>query len=126
MKRFFKRIYIKFLSNRTPSFTKEERSVIIIVNKLINDKSTEMNIHPNHQKYYIKSDDRKIWVVFELQPNEITIINHIYCYNIKLSERSTKCIESNLIDEISKRRDTMEKEFMQNIRHSLEIISKQI
>lgn len=126
MKKYLKNLIIKFMLKRHRHISKEERYAIIISKRLIDDSTSELLMHPTHQKYYIKYPQKQIFVVLELQPNEITIINHVYCYNVKLSQEVANTIENNFIVELEKRRQRMENEYMKNIEHSLQTIAREL
>lgn len=113
------RIY-KFL-NKTSSLPigKEERYAIIIVSKLLSDNDNELLLHPSLHKFYIKSDLNKIFLVCSSSPNEVTLINHVYCYNVKLGERAYNKIYDRFVSEVEKRRQSMEDEYTENIQFSL-------
>lgn len=127
MKRLFVKIIRRLLIRRKTHISKEERYAIIISLKLIKEKSNELKAHTKKDKYYIKSSDKRMFVVFELQPNnEITIINHVYCYNVKLSERSANMIYKKFAEEYEKRIQQMEYEYMSNIQHSLQKVNESL
>lgn len=118
-----KKIKLKLykLLNKSNTFplTKEERCSLIIVGKLLLNKGNELLMYPSLNRFYIKSDDNEIFVVVTSNPNEITIINHVYCYNVKLGERSYNRIYDMFMEEVKRRRLAMEKEYTDNIQFSL-------
>lgn len=110
----------KFLNkSNTLPLSKEERCALIIVGKLLLNKGNELLMYPSLNRFYIKSDDNGIFVVVTSNPNEITIINHVYCYNVKLGERSYNRIYDMFMEEVKRRRLAMEKEYTDNIQYSL-------
>lgn len=110
----------KFLNrSNTLPLSKEERCSIIIVGKLLLNKGNELLLHPSLNRFYIKSDESGIFIVVSSSPNEITIINHVYCYNVKLGERAYNRIHDMFMDEVNRRRLAMEKEYTDNIQFSL-------
>lgn len=127
MKELFTKLLRRFIVSRNKTvLSKEERYAIIIFLKLIKEPSTELTAHTKKEIYYIKSSNRNMLLTFELQPNEITIINHVYCYNVKLSERSANMIYKEFIKEYEKRIQQMEYEFTNNIQHSLQQVSESL
>lgn len=126
-KRQFKVKFAKFLDKElSETLTKGERYSIITAIKLLKDKRTELLIHPTKNKYYIKSSDNSIFVVISTNPNEITIINHVYCYNVKLCSRAMNIIYDRFISEVDKRRTAMEEEYTHNIQNSLITVARQL
>ena len=112
--------FYKFLNkSNTLPLTREERCALIIVGKLLLNKGNELLLHPSLNRFYIKSDESGIFIVVASNPNEITIINHVYCYNVKLGERSYNRIHDMFVDEVNRRRLAMEKEYTDNIQYSL-------
>lgn len=110
----------KFL-NKTHSLPvgADERYAAIIVSKLLADNGNELLLHPSLHKFYIKSELNKIFLVCSSSPNEVTIINHVYCYNVKLGERAYTNIYDRFVREVEKRRQSMEDEYTSNIQFSL-------
>ena len=129
----FKRIYRRTLiwvnrklqSEKNREISKTEREAISIFNTLVKHPDSELLIHPA-EKYYIKSNRAGIFVTLSKRDHEISIINHVYGYNVGLSERVLFGMIKTFTDEVEKRRINMENEYKSNIQHSLSIIAKNI
>lgn len=125
LKKLELKLYKFFNKSNTLPLSKEERCALIIVGKLLLNKGSELLMYPSLNRFYIKSDDNGIFVVVTSDPNEITIINHVYCYNVKLGERLYNKIYDMFMEEVKRRRLAMEKEYTDNIQHSLmNVVSK--
>lgn len=125
LKKLELKLYKILNKSNTIPLTKEERCSIIIVSKLLLNKGNELLMYPSLNRFYIKSDENGIFVVVTSDPNEITIINHVYCYNVKLGERSYNRIYNMFMEEVKQRRLAMEKEYTDNIQFSLmNVVSK--
>jgi hypothetical protein len=105
--------------------TKTEREAISIFNNLVKHPESELLIHPA-EKYYIKSHKVGIFITLSRRDQEISIINHVYGYNVGLSERVLNIMLKTFTDEVENRRIKMEEEYTNNIQHSLSIIAKTI
>jgi hypothetical protein len=127
--RFFKRISIsckKRLSPHDFKIGKAERDVMIIFNTLIHHNESELLMHPSGDKFYLKSPKMGIFLTISGNLSEISIINHVYGYNVKIGSRVLKNITSSFMEEVEKRRLQMEKEYNENIQHSLSNLAKTI
>lgn len=111
------------VSNR---LTKKERYAVIIVNKLIKYPGSDMRLHPSMDKFYIKCDPLKMFVVIDMHTSEVSIINHVYGYNVKLSKRALDMVVDNFVAETEKQRLAMEEEYTSNIQYSLRTVSNNI
>lgn len=75
---------------------------------------------PISNKKFIKNEENDIYVI--LDSYNVQVINHIYSYNVYLSEKSWDYLISYFNNEIEKRRMEFEKEITSNIKHSLQNI----
>lgn len=133
-KRFFSRLWIKFIiwvkrkydPHSFQKITKTEKDAMDIFNSLVKDSESELLIHPYLDKYYIKSAKTGIFIILITQIPEISIINHIYGYNVKLSARVSNNMIKTFLGEVENKRLSMEKEYTDNIQYSLNHISKTI
>lgn len=91
---------------------------------LVKDPDGDLLIHPSRHKYYVKSLKTGIFITVVPSTLEFFIINHIYGYNVKVSNRILKNMERIFYIEIDKRRLSMEEEYKKNIQHSLTQISQ--
>jgi hypothetical protein len=121
---WFKR---KFSPHGFEKITKAERDSICIFNALVKHKDSDLLIDPSGCKYYIKSSKTGIFITISTgEPGEISIINHVYGYNVKVSLRVLRGIEKTYHTEINKRIIAMEDEYKNNIQHSLSHIAQTI
>lgn len=109
--------------------TKTERDAIYICNTLIKDPKSDLLMHPSHDKYYInkyyiKSPQTGIFVTISTHNPEISIINHVYDYNVRLGHRALNNMIKTFLTEVENRRLKMENEYKENIQHSLHHIAK--
>lgn len=108
------------------SLSKSERDSFAIFITLVSDKNSELYIHPVSDKYYIKSQSTGIFITLSNTESEISIINHVYGYNVKIGPRVLKNMNKVFINQIDKRRRELEEEYKNNIQHSLSQIAKTI
>jgi hypothetical protein len=117
----------KFSPKDCSEISKTERDAMIIFNTLVNDPGSELFIHPANTKFYIKSAKTGIFLTMSSSvANEISIINHVYGYNVKTSDRVIKNLTKIFLAEVEKRRMDMENEYLGNIEHSIHTIAKTI
>jgi len=108
------------------TLTKTERECVLIFNTLVKHHNSKLYIGSLYDKYYIKSKDTGIFITLSKKNSEISIINHVYGYNVKLSPRSLKGMVNLFSNEIDKRINQMEEDYTNNIQHSLHHITKTI
>lgn len=133
-KRNFTKLSIWWKSKFNPfkfePITKTERESIIIFNTLVKHSASELLMHPDRDKYYIKSEVTGIFItltsVGTRNTTEISIINHIYGYNVKLGQRASEMMIKTFLTEVNRRRLQMEDDYNHNIQHSLHYIAKTI
>ena len=101
-----------------------EREASAICRHLLKDPDTEVLSSPLSQKFYLKSDKRSMLLV--LDSYGISIVNHVYGYNVQLSRKMHKIIEDSFLAEIDSRRIKMEEEYKSNVQHSLQYIAKSL
>jgi hypothetical protein len=75
---------------------------------------------PISNKKYIRNEENDIFVI--LDSYNVQVINHIYSYNVYLSEKSWDYLINYFNQEIESRREDFEKEITSNIKHSLQNI----
>ena len=113
----------KFNPQAFERITKTERDAIMIFNTLVKHHDSDLLIHPSHDKYYVKSQKTGIFITISTYQAEISIINHVYGYNVKISNRVLKNMTNTFITEVENRRLQMENEYKNNIQHSLNHIA---
>ena len=117
---------VKTTKFKNPKYIGDPINVIRIFNTLVSHPSSELLTDPLSDKYYIKSVKTGIFVTISIRANEISIINHVYGYNVKISNRTMRGMQNTALMEIEKRRSKLEKEYQSNIQHSLNHIAKTV
>lgn len=102
--------------------TQIESSIVFI--KLISDPKTDLLISPISNKYYLRNEDRKLLVV--LDNMNISIINHIFGYDISIPAHLQERLKSIFNDEVENRRQKMEEEYRYNVRNNLQQVIKSL
>jgi hypothetical protein len=97
-----------------------EKDCISICKKLINKEESILMSTPISNKKYIRNEENDIFVI--LDSYNVQVINHIYSYNVYLSEKSWDYLINYFNQEIERRREVFEKEITSNIKHSLQNI----
>ena len=126
-KRFFKRlrlkIYLRFKSISRTNMSSVDANEIkssAICRKLIAHPDSTFLIAPLSHKRYIKNDSLGVFIV--LSSNRINITNHVYNYDVNL----TQTISDKLNDMFDKKVDSLRLEFemelKSQIKHSLTTI----
>jgi hypothetical protein len=101
-----------------------EKETSAIFRKLLKEPESELLTSPLSGKYYIRAHDKSMLLV--LGNNQISIVNHVYGYNVPLSHKSEKMLTETFIEEVEKRRNQMEDEYKNNVQHSLKSIIKKL
>ena len=134
IKRFFSRLKLKFYiwskksSTIIPTYQNEiisyEKTCFKICLKIIQHKNTEFMIAPMSDKRYLKNDDMGIFITMTDRRVEIT--NHVYNYNVKLSDRDWQRLTYIFDTETDKRRLNYESEVNSQITNSLHNILERV
>ena len=134
IKRFFSRLKLKmYLWTKTsskiiPTYQEEgpsyEKTCFKICLKVIHHRDTEFMIAPMSDKRYLKNDDMGIFITMTERRVEIT--NHVYNYNVKLSDRDWQRITFIFDTETDKRRLNYESEVNSQITNSLHNILERV
>ena len=125
-KRFSQKISIKVHRLLDPANQVElrtgesERDAAFIFRKMIKSQESELLMSPISQKQYVRNDEKSILLI--LDNYELTVINHVFSYNIRISQRTNKVLCEAFNLEIEKRRLEMELDFKENVKHSLKTI----
>lgn len=98
----------------------EETDAAFIFRKMIKCQESDLLVSPTSQKQYVKNDKKNILLI--LDNYELTVINQVVSYTIKISQRTNKSLNDALDVELEKRRLEMELSFKENIKHSLKTI----
>ena len=97
-----------------------EREAYTIFRKMAHDPENELLTSPLSGKYYLKSDAQSMLLV--LGNGQLSIVNHVYGYNVPLSQKTESKMKDIFVQEVELRRVEMEREYTDNIKHSLKSI----
>ena len=131
--RLYKRIKLKlFLWHTKTSLMKTyqeevasyEKACFKICLKLISNPDSEFMIAPMSEKRYIRNEKFQMFITMDFGRIEIT--NHVFNYNIKLSQRDWQRIVYIFDTETEKRRSEMEQEVNSQIKNSLYTVLERI
>ena len=135
MKKFLIRIYKRFKvrlnkigrSSTMKSYEEvepHERTAFKICLKLISDKDSEFMIAPMSQKRFIINENLNLFILIDYGRVEIT--NHIFHYDVRLSNRDYERITYLYDMETEKRRTNTEMTIKANIKNTLEKVYEAI
>jgi hypothetical protein len=129
-KRLFQKIGIKMtrLFNPLDANSAEEnssdRDASILFRKMILQKDSELLISPISSRYFVKNDANNILLI--LSEYELIIINHVFGYNIRLSQKAYRQLYTAFVNEVEDRRKQMERNFSKNVKHSLQTLIQRL
>jgi hypothetical protein len=101
-----------------------DRDACILFRKMILQKDSELLISPISSRYFVKNEANHVLII--LSDYELVVINHVFGYNIRLSQKSYRQLYDAFIHEVEDRRKEMEKDFSKNIKHSLQTLIQKI
>jgi hypothetical protein len=81
------------------------------------------NFYFDYQRIIVKTYLRILIIMTEY---DITIINHIFGYNVRVSQKTFRNLYSTFIKTVEHRRTLMETEYKNNVKHSIQTIIKRI
>lgn len=129
-KRLFKRIYAKYLkqvrysANQSLENTQNERICKSICYKMINNPHSKFLIAPLSGKRYIKNEVLQVFIIMD--DKKITITNHIYHYDVILTQRDFDRVSHMYDNKTEEIRNNFENEMMSQIMVSLSTILHKI
>lgn len=129
-KRFFKRMYVKYLryvrytNNQNPQNNQNERICKSICYKMVNNPHSKFLIAPLSGKRYIKNEVLKVFII--LDDRKVTITNHIYHYDVILTQRDFDRLTHMYDNKTEEIRNNFEDEMMSQIMVSLSTILNKI
>jgi hypothetical protein len=131
VKRFFRRLYVRFIIWQKYKIITEnnqknsnESICLSICRKLITHPKSEFVIAPISDKRYIKNKQLGLFVV--LNGGQVSITNHIYHYDVTISQREWDKIINSYNLKTEKIRKEYEDEIHSQIEHSLHTILDKI
>ena len=101
-----------------------EKTAFKICVKLISHKDSDFMIAPMSNKRYIINESLNLFIILDFGRIEIT--NHVFNYNIRLSQRDWQRIVYIFDTETEKRRTEMEQEVNSQIKNSLYTVLERI
>lgn len=131
IKRFFKRLYINLLLlNRKYSYeakqpvSQTQKMSMSIARKLIRHPESKFLIAPISGKKYITNAEVDLFIIFDKRG--ISITNHVYHYDVILSDRNWHKIIKMYDTKVEEIRQIVEDQVMSQIEHSLENILNKV
>lgn len=131
IKRFGKRIYVKWLkwnrSYRTDvdnKVSETEKICMSITRSLITHSESKFLLAPLSGKRYIKNEEKGLFII--LDRNTISLTNHIYHYDVNVTERNWERLIKMYDGKVETIRQEYEDQIMSQIQHSLHIIQEKI
>jgi hypothetical protein len=133
IKRLLKRIKVRWIlwtkrSSMMKTYQEEiasyEKTCFKICLKLISNPNSDFMIAPMSQKRYIVNNEFGIFIMMDYGRVEIT--NHVFNYNVKLSDRDWQRLIYIFDIETEKRRTQTENEVNSRITHSLDMVLERI
>jgi len=106
--------------------SRQERYVIMTALRLMKSKETEFILHPSKDRFYIQSDLNKMMLVIDKYPENVTLVNHKYSYDIRFSTRAMNFLLDKFVEATECRREIFEKSFMRNTEDSLQNIYQSV
>lgn len=77
-------LYLKDRFDPKPPVPEEEKIILEIINKLIEDPNSKLTLAPVSHKRFIKNTDKDIYVVIE--KNIVSITNNIYTHSTYITD----------------------------------------
>ncbi len=122
---FIKKIWKKI--DKDDILSPEQQLAIDIYKICLNDENNirYLNSRNSEKKYivtkrYVTDKDISVFIIFENK--KITIVNHEYRYDIDLPEKTSIKMSQMFDDKVEQERENMEKEILNNITQSLEVV----
>ena len=129
--RLLKRAYVKWLQFNRNSLTKQEQKksdtqkmCMSIARSLITHPESKFLMAPLSGKRYIKNAGLDLFCI--LDHGTISITNHVYHYDVVVSERNWERLSKMYDGKVETIRQEYEDQIMSQIEHSLENIIKKV
>jgi hypothetical protein len=131
IKRFGKRIYVKWLKwNRTyktdndNKVSETEKICMSITRSLIVHSESKFLLAPLSGKRYIKNEEKGLFIIIDR--GTISLTNHVYHYDVNLTERNWERLIKMYDGKVETIRQEYEDEIMSQIENSLHIIQDKL
>ena len=108
-----------FDMKKCAEISQEERYLMIIASQLMKDKSSELLLTLNLNKFYLRNRAARLFIIIDFSTDEACVINHVFKYDIKMSARVSSYIYKKFTKEVEKRRNEMEDEYRNSVNNSL-------
>ena len=112
------------LDRERPEKNSSELDAALLFKKMLVKADSELLISPLSGRYFLKNDRKQILII--LTEYELVVINHVFGYNIKISQKLQRSLYQAFVNEVEQRRTDMENAFRQNVKHSLQSIISHI
>lgn len=112
------------LDRERPEKNSSELDAALLFKKMLVKADSELLISPLSGRYFLKNDRNQILII--LTEYELVVINHVFGYNIKISQKLQRSLYQAFVSEVEQRRTAMENVFRQNVKHSLQSIISHI
>jgi hypothetical protein len=96
-----------------------ERSVIQTALALMQCEDTLLLIHPNREKFYIKSADDQLTLIVCVYPASVLVANHKFRTDVPFSKRAMNLLHSKFLEYTEDKRDALEAMVNENTELSL-------
>jgi hypothetical protein len=122
-KRSIQRIGLSFAKRIRPAkkkFSPNEIQAGLVFKNILKNENSEIISSYLSKKFYIKNDDKKILLV--LHNNKLSIINHVFGYDIEISYDFLEYLTTQLNNELLQRGNKLEGEYSKSVNSSLKSI----
>ena len=125
LKRISKRAYVRYVAfnrrnNSGEQVSATQKMSMSIARSLINHLDSKFSIAPKSGKRYVKNETKGIFIV--LDKGAFSITNHVYHYDVVVSDRNWERITRMFDDKVETIRQEYENQIMSRIEHSLKQI----
>jgi hypothetical protein len=131
LRKLFRRLYVKWRLKSRYKWLKEDRPMseaetlcLSICRSMISHTNSKFLIAPLSMVRYIKNEDLGLFVI--LDDKNISITNHVYHYDVRVSQRDWDRITTMYDGKTEKIRKEYEDEIMTQIKFSLKNIHDKI
>ena len=126
VKKTCKRMYVRSvlfsrkMNERGQQVSDTQKYIMSIARMAINHPDTEFQVEPNSGKRYLKNETVGIYIIF--YKGRIEITNHVYHYDVIVTDRSWARILMMYNNVIEKIRLDYEEQIMSQVKNSLSLI----
>ena len=129
--KFFKRFYVKlvlinrkFSSDARQPISQTQKMSMSITRKLIGHPNSKFDIAPKSRKRYVTNSEVDLFII--LDNRGISITNHVYHYDVILSDRNWYKIVKMYDAKVEELTQKVEDQVMSQIEHSLDNILNKV